>query len=183
MSEKKAARDRPALSRRDFIKSTTAAGLGAAVAGRGRPQKDYLGTRTESRDSEHVPGAAALQEDELRVALIGCGEQGRVLLESCLRISGIRIVAVCDIWEYSRQYASGYLGKYDQPATVYEDYRELLTKEKGLDAAIMFTARRRCRTPWRRPGAWCRRRGGPGSSSRSVISAAATRATFTPSTA
>ena len=139
MSEKKAARDRPALSRRDFIKSTTAAGLGAAVAGRGRPQKDYLGTRTESRDSEHVPGAAALQEDELRVALIGCGEQGRVLLESCLRISGIRIVAVCDIWEYSRQYASGYLGKYDQPATVYEDYRELLTKEKGLDAAIIAT--------------------------------------------
>ncbi|MGB7297094.1 MAG: Gfo/Idh/MocA family oxidoreductase [Candidatus Aminicenantales bacterium] len=140
MSEKKAPRDRPALSRRDFIKSTTAAGLGAAVAGRGlgQEQKEDPRTPAESRDSERVPSGKA-QVDELRVALIGCGEQGRVLLESCLRIPGIRIVAVCDIWEYSRQYASGYLGKYEQPTTVYEDYRELLAKEKGLDAAIIAT--------------------------------------------
>ncbi|MBN2409874.1 MAG: Gfo/Idh/MocA family oxidoreductase, partial [Candidatus Aminicenantes bacterium] len=141
MSEKKTARDRTALSRRDFIKSTTAAGLGAAVAGRGlgREPKGILGTRTGSAGPQDSPNAGAAQADELRVALIGCGEQGRVLLESCLRIPGIRIVAVCDIWEYSRQYASGYLGKYDQPTTVYEDYRELLAKEKGLDAAIIAT--------------------------------------------
>src|SRR4030042_2058765 len=129
------------LSRRDFIKSTTAVGLSAAIAGRGlaQEQQENPGTRTESGDSEHVPDSAAPQPDELRVALIGCGEQGRVLMESCLRIPGVRIVAVCDIWEDSRQYASGYLNKYGQPTTVYEDYRELLAKEKGLGAALVAT--------------------------------------------
>jgi len=134
MSENKAAKKRRAFSRRDFIKSTTAVGLVAAIVGRGLAQENQE-KRPGSEDSEFVPDSA----DELRVALIGCGEQGRVLLESCLRIPGTRIVAVCDIWEYSRQYASGYLGKYGQPTTVYEDYRDLLAKEKGLDAAIIAT--------------------------------------------
>jgi predicted dehydrogenase len=134
MSDKKAARERPAFSRRDFIKSTTAIGLSAAVAGRGRTQESQ-----EKRWEPKVPESVPDSSDQIRIALIGCGEQGRVLLESCLRIPGIRIVAVCDIWEYSRQYASGYLNKYGQKAAVYEDYRELLAKEKGLDAAIIAT--------------------------------------------
>ncbi len=140
MSENKTAQEKPAFSRRDFIKSTTAIGLGAAVGGRGlaQEQKQNLRISAESRDQELIPSAVS-QADEIRVALIGCGEQGRVLLESCLRIENIRIVAVCDIWEYSRQYASGYLNKYGQKTTVYEDYRELLAKEKGLDAAIIAT--------------------------------------------
>src|SRR4030067_3752752 len=131
-------RNRP-LPRRAFIKAATAAGLSAAIAGRGLAKEKNLGTRTESRDSDHAPNAAPPQPDDLRVALIGCGEQGRVLMESCLRIPGVRIVAVCDIWEYSRQYASGYLNKYGQPTAVYEDYRELLAQEKGLGAAIVAT--------------------------------------------
>jgi predicted dehydrogenase len=134
MSDNKAAQERPAFSRRDFIKSTTAIGLGAAVAGRGLTQENQ-DKPPQPKSPENIPDS----EDELRVALIGCGEQGRVLLESCLRIPGIRIVAVCDIWEYSRQYASGYLNKYGQKTTVYEDYRDLLAGEKGLDAAIIAT--------------------------------------------
>jgi predicted dehydrogenase len=125
------------LSRRDFIKSTTAVGLGTAIAGRGLArdgQQEQPASTAPPKDRLPAP-----QPDDLRVALIGCGEQGRVLMESCLRIPGIRIVAVCDIWEYSRQYASGYLNKYGQPATVYEDYRDLLAKEKDLAAALVAT--------------------------------------------
>jgi len=86
------------------------------------------------------PGAAELKSaDEVRIGVIGTGEQGRVLLESCLRIPGIRIAALCDIWEYSRQYASGYLRKYGQNPVVYEDYRDMLAKAPGLDAAIVST--------------------------------------------
>ena len=29
-----------------------------------------------------------------------------VLLENCLKIPGVRFVAVCDIWPYSQRYAS-----------------------------------------------------------------------------
>ena len=124
------------LTRRDFIKSTTSAGLGVALAGgalaQGKKQKP--GGPAESKDSP-----AVLKTEDIRIALIGCGEQGRVLMESCLRIPSIRFAAVCDIWEYSRQYASGYLNKYGQKTSVYEDYRDLLAKEKNLDAAIVAT--------------------------------------------
>jgi predicted dehydrogenase len=113
------------LTRRDFIRSSAAAGVGMVFAGQAAGQK---------------PGGAELKSaDEVRIGVIGVGEQGRILLESCLRIPGIRIAALCDIWEYSRQYASGYLRKYGQNPVVYEDYRDMLTKAPGLDAAIVAT--------------------------------------------
>ena len=111
------------LSRRNFIKSSASAGLGIALAG-----------TTFARGEEKKKKAK-----ELNVAVIGTGTQGRILIESCLRISGIRITAVCDIWEYSQRYASRYLKKYGHIVSVYEDYRDLLNKEKNLDAVIVAT--------------------------------------------
>jgi predicted dehydrogenase len=120
---------RRALSRRDFLVSSTAAGLGMALANGARGQ--------EPRSETPRPVPQIKPADEVRVGLIGAGEQGRVLIESCLRIPGIRIAALCDIWGYSRQYASGYLGKYGQKPGVYEDYRDMLAKEGNLQAAIV----------------------------------------------
>lgn len=114
------------LSRRDFLRTSASAGLGMAVAG------SALSAR----------GFALIQEpdsspDDLNLAVIGAGEQGRILIDSCLHIPGIRFKAVCDIWEYSRRYSSRYLKKYGHEVNVYEDYRELLAKENDLDAAIV----------------------------------------------
>ena len=120
------------LTRRDFLKSS--AGLGVVLAGGA-----LAGQTPVSQAAAAGQEPAKKSGDELRLALIGAGEQGRVLIESCLRIPGIRIAAVCDIWSYSRQYASGYLRKYGQNPVVYEDFRELLAKEKGLDAALVAT--------------------------------------------
>ena len=138
MSEKDDASKNPNLTRRDFLKSSAAAGLGAALAG------NALTGGPQAQSQAQAPQASAKNpakapQDELRVALIGAGEQGRVLVESCLRIPGIRIAAVCDIWSYSRQYASGYLRKYGQNPNVYEDYRDMLAKENNLAAAIVAT--------------------------------------------
>lgn len=115
-------------SRRDFLKSSASAGLSAALAGGA-----LTGTSLSGKTLEDNKPA------ELKVALIGAGTQGRVLIESCLRIPGIRFVAVCDIWEYSQRYASRYLKKYGHDVNVYEDYRDLLSQEKGLDAVIVAT--------------------------------------------
>ena len=115
-------------SRRDFLKSSASAGLGAALAGGA-----LTGTSLSGKTQEDNKPA------ELKVALIGAGTQGRVLIESCLRIPGIRFVAVCDIWEYSQRYASRYLKKYGHDVNVYENYREMLSQEKGLDAVIVAT--------------------------------------------
>lgn len=112
------------ISRREFIKYVTAAGASLAA------------TRF-ARGEDVAPVAAKPAADEIRVAIIGAGKQGRVLLESCIRIPGLRFVAVCDVWKYSQQYAGNFLRKYGHTITVYEDYREMLDKEKSLHAVIV----------------------------------------------
>ena len=77
--------------------------------------------------------------DDLKVAIIGPGSQGRLLMTMSLKIPGIRYVAVCDIWAYHQKYARNILKKYDHLVNVYEDYRELLDKERDLDAVIVAT--------------------------------------------
>jgi len=128
MSDLKNAGKEKKLSRRDFLKSSASAGLGMAMAGGALTEASLSGMTQEKQ-----------KPTELRVALIGAGTQGRVLIESCLRIPGIRFVAVCDIWEYSQRYASRYLKKYGYTVNVYEDYQDMLNKEKNLDAAIVAT--------------------------------------------
>jgi len=128
MSDLKNASKEKKLSRRDFLKSSASAGLGMAMAG-GALTGTSLSGMTQDKQ----------KPTELRVALIGAGTQGRVLIESCLRIPGIRFVAVCDIWNYSQRYASRYLKKYGYTVNVYEDYRDMLSKEKNLDVAIVAT--------------------------------------------
>jgi predicted dehydrogenase len=126
ITEKKPETDR--ITRRDFLRSSAGAGLGVALAG----------TAFGQSPPQAAP-ATAKSSDELRVAVIGCGAQGRVLVESMLRIPSVRIAAICDIWSYSRQYTGNYLKKYGHVANVYEDYRDLLAAEKGLQAAIVAT--------------------------------------------
>ncbi len=124
------------LSRRDFLKTSAAAGLGAALAGTafGRP-----GAGTGRGKAAETAAARAKDPNELRIAVIGCGAQGRVLIESILKIPGIRIAAICDIWSFSQTYTANYLKKYGHIVTVYEDYRDLLAKEKDLAAAVVAT--------------------------------------------
>ena len=107
------------LTRRRFLASSTAA-AGLAMAGRAR-------------------AAEAEEADAIHTAIVGAGNHGRELLRLCLKIPGVRFKAVCDIWPFSQTYASRFLAAYKQPVNVYEDYREMLAKEKDLDAAIIAT--------------------------------------------
>lgn len=108
------------IDRRDFLKTTAAASLA-------------VGSRSLA--------AAAGGTNDLRVALVGAGSQGMVLLEACQKIPGIRITALCDIWqEYRQRYASGRLRTYGHEHNAYIDIHEMLDKEKGrLDAALIAT--------------------------------------------
>ncbi len=115
----------PQLSRRDFVSAA------AAVAGAG-----FLST---------VPTWAHVQENggakppELAVGIIGVGSQGGNLLNNCLKIEGIRFVAVCDIWPFWQRRAAKLLEKYDQKVNAYDDFNEMLAREKNLDAVIVAT--------------------------------------------
>jgi len=112
------------ISRRRFLRSAAAAGAGLALA---------QGVSGQESQSPARP-------DDLNVAIIGVGEQGRVLIEAAVRIPGVRFKAVCDIWSFSQRLAAGRLKSYGHDVAVYEDYREMLDKEKGhLDALIVAT--------------------------------------------
>ena len=108
------------LSRRDFL--TTGLKLGAAVL-----------------VAPYVARAATGGQDALNVGLIGCGEQGRVLLNAALKIPNIRFRAVCDIWGYNRTYGERLLKKFGHDVQPFEDYREMLSAVPDLDAVIVAT--------------------------------------------
>ncbi|MBM4047077.1 MAG: twin-arginine translocation signal domain-containing protein, partial [Planctomycetes bacterium] len=109
------------VTRRDFLRSAAATGAGLVLTRAALAQE------------------AAPKPADLNVAVIGTGSQGRILMDACLKIPGIRFKAVCDIWPYSQKYASGILKAYNQEANVYEDYRDMLAKEKDLQAVVIAT--------------------------------------------
>lgn len=114
------------LSRRGFLR--------AAAAGAGLVSAPAVSGPADSSQT------APKKTDDLNVALIGVGLQGTVLLESSLKIPGVRFRAVCDIWEaYNLKRASGRLQSYGQDHHAYTDYRDLLEKEKDLDAVLIAT--------------------------------------------
>jgi len=78
--------------------------------------------------------------DDINVALLGAGVQGQVLMNACLKIPGIRFKAVCDIWTtYNQKRASRILKAYKHEHNTYVDHREMLDKEKDLDAVLIAT--------------------------------------------
>lgn len=83
--------------------------------------------------------AAEAGATTLNVGLIGCGEEGRILLNAALKIPGIRFRAVCDIWPYHRTYGERLLKKFGHDARPFEDYREMLSAVPDLDAVIVAT--------------------------------------------
>ncbi|MFO0838249.1 MAG: Gfo/Idh/MocA family oxidoreductase [Phycisphaerae bacterium] len=129
-------------TRREFVHSAAVAGAGLLATSGGFAQdadgKKPADTKPAGA-TQPASSAPAENAAEVAVALIGAGSQGRNLLNNCLKIPGIRFIAVCDIWPYHQKYAANILKKYDQPVNVYADYRELLDKEKNLVAAIVAT--------------------------------------------
>lgn len=87
-----------------------------------------------------VAPAASGDVQEINVALLGAGAQGQVLTDAMLRIPGVRIRAVCDIWtEYNLRRVVNSLARFGHEVNGYEDYREMLDKEKDVDAVVIAT--------------------------------------------
>lgn len=85
---------------------------------------------------ETVAGLAEpARTDELRVGVIGPGSRGQELIRQLLHVTGVRIAAVCDIYEPRFAQVTQLVGS-EVPHT--KDYRELLDR-KDLDAIYIAT--------------------------------------------
>jgi predicted dehydrogenase len=117
----------PLLNRRDFISATAVAGAGMLLNG----------CKSESGEEKAAQKKSSL--NTINVALIGYGEEGKVLLDPLLNIEGVRVVALCDIWDFHRNEGARYLEKIGNPVNAYENYEDLLAKEKDLQAVVIAT--------------------------------------------
>jgi predicted dehydrogenase len=114
------------ITRRDFLGTTAAAGAGLLLTS----CSPDTGAPTSTKKSSL---------SNINVALIGYGAEGTVLMDSLIKIDGIQIVAICDIWEYHRNEGQRLLKAYGTDVRAYEDYQDLLDKEKDLQAVIVAT--------------------------------------------
>jgi predicted dehydrogenase len=100
-------------------------------------QRQHQQARAEAAST---PPVAPADLQEINVAILGAGAQGQVLTEAMLRIPGLRFRAVCDIWtEYNQRRGVNTLKRFKHEVNGYDDYREMLDKEKAIDAVIIAT--------------------------------------------
>jgi len=107
------------LTRRNFMKSTMAAGAGLAMLS---PTSRVLGAN-----------------DDLRVAVIGVGGQGGGHMRYFGEQEGVRLVAICDADEnHVKNRASDWEKKHNVKLDTYTDMRKLLER-KDIDAVTSAT--------------------------------------------
>ena len=113
------------LTRREFIGTTAAAGAGLLLSS----CSPDAGSKSAANKASSL--------NKINMALIGCGAQGQVLLDSLQVIDGIRIAAVADIWDYQRKSNVARLKDNGFDVKGYHDYEELLANEKDLQAVVV----------------------------------------------
>lgn len=124
------------FSRRDFFQTAAVAGAGILLTKSAFAQDAASETADATGPAIIIPSST----EEVRVAIIGPGSQGRYLMLNALKIPGVKFVAVCDIWSYNQRYSANILKKYGHEVNVYEEYQEMLDKEaNNLDAVIVAT--------------------------------------------
>jgi len=107
------------LSRRNFMKSTMAAGAAMALLS----------------PNSRVRGA----NNDLRFAVVGTGGQGNNHIKYFNEKEGVRVVAICDVdREHAEKVARDFEKKYGQKVKTYIDVRELL-EDKSIDAITSAT--------------------------------------------
>ncbi|MDR1494032.1 MAG: Gfo/Idh/MocA family oxidoreductase [Planctomycetaceae bacterium] len=125
------------MKRRDFISQSAAVGSGLLM---GAP----IFADDQIAEEKQIVKNAAQPAKQIHVGIVGCGRQGRAIINVGLKIPNIKITAVCDILLSARRSAKLYIESEseDENAEVamYSDFHEMLGKEKGnLDALVIAT--------------------------------------------
>jgi predicted dehydrogenase len=122
---------KPALPRRDFLKSSATIATGAAIAS-ATPRFLTAAERKRSIGAN----------DRIRIAQIGCGSRGRgAHLEKGIlphvKETNFEVVAIADPWKKSREGTNGVIKEaFGREAKALVSYRDLLALD-GIDAVMI----------------------------------------------
>src|SRR4051794_23210432 len=104
-------------TRREFMERSAALAAAATVAGYTATARGYAANET------------------LNIGCIGTGGRCRQLMAAANRVKGVKIVAVCDIWDFHLEEGRKLAA---EGAFKTKDHRELLAR-KDVDAVIIGT--------------------------------------------
>ncbi len=108
------------MKRRTFVAASAAAAGGSLIG------VDAL--------AETLAPRRVAPSDEINVGVIGVGSRGQYLMQLFLRVPGMRITALCDVYE--PRFAEG-REITGETTPAYRDYRRMLDTAQDLDAVIV----------------------------------------------
>lgn len=131
------------LNRRDFLKKSSAAGVGMALGSMSRGEG--LSLRPPVLSTEPIDHLVTPPMEKVRVGYVGVGSQGSGHWRNLLRIEGVELTAVCDIREERIAWAQEQCEEAGKPKpTGYsngpEDFKRMCDSE---DLDLVYNA-----TPW-----------------------------------
>ncbi len=115
-------------TRRDFIRKIS--GTSALIVG-GMALTDVYGKTITLK-----PEAKISANDKIRIALIGSGIIGHYDTDTALKVLGVELVAVCDLYKGRLERANE---KWGKDIFTTRDYREILIR-KDIDAVLICTS-------------------------------------------
>ena len=108
------------MKRREFV-TASAATAGASLLG-------------IDATAEMLAKRSVSPSDQIHVGVIGTGSRGKYMMRLFLRVPGVKVTALCDVYE--PRFAEGReITVEDTP--VYRDYRQMLDSASDLDAVIV----------------------------------------------
>lgn len=123
-------KEKPTPSRRNFLKNMTAASaamaLGTSVFANSRQSSPFEYLKRESRFGPN---------DQINLALVGAGGQGSADTDVALQIPGVKLVAVCDLYDGRLADAKK---RWNADIFTTKVYKEILNR-KDIDAVIIGT--------------------------------------------
>ena len=113
------------MERREFI-TTSAAAAAASTS--------LLLDACARTDPDEPAGSAST--DLVRLGVIGVGSRGQDMMRQFLRVPGVRIAALCDVYEPRFDEGRAITGEH---TTIYRDYRAMFDRAGDLDAVVVAT--------------------------------------------
>src|SRR5262245_44155474 len=109
-------------TRQQFLKTSLAAGAASLLA----PRRAL------------AAGAGRSPNNEVRIAIVGCGGRGSGHIKWFGSVPGTRVVALCDVDSTHLDAQVQKLAQENKKVTAYRDYRKLL-EAPDIDAVVIAT--------------------------------------------